>query len=138
MPPLLRPSITTALLVVALACPLSGRAQDPTDRPGAASGQVVQAVTNRGIMGAFLLAFDESGEVVGRGLSGREGLFTVILPAGGPYRLEVESMGYRITTSDTLRIAPADTLRLAPILLVPDTTGRQRELQAGRPAYTGP
>lgn len=101
--------------------------QNPATEAGAAAGQVIQAVTTRGIMGALLLALDSEGEVVGRGLSGRDGFFTIALPPGGPYRLEVESMGYRIATADSLRISVADTLRLPPIHLLPDTASNPRE-----------
>jgi hypothetical protein len=115
---------------LALAAPLPLAGQRAPAGSGAAAGQVVQAVTSRGVMGAFLLAFDGGGEIVGRALSGQDGFFTIVLPAGGPYRLEVESMGYRVATADSLRISAADTIRLEPILLVPDTATTPPDLRA--------
>lgn len=121
MPLPTRLSIPSVLLAVALSSPPAIEGQNPNAGSGAASGQVLQTTTDRGIMGAFLLAFDGAGEIVGRGFSGQGGLFTIVLPVGGPYRIEVESMGYRVATVDSLRITPTDTLRLQPILLMPDT-----------------
>lgn len=97
-----------------------GHAQTPPPE-GAASGRVIESATSRGIMGAFLRAFDAEGEIVGRGFSGQDGFFTVTLPAGGPYRLEVQSMGFGLAVADSLRIPATDTLRIAPIELVPDS-----------------
>jgi hypothetical protein len=125
-------------MAAALAVPTPGSAQVLPAGSGAASGRVVQASNARGVGGAFLLAFDGNGNVVGQGLSGQEGIFVIVLPAGGPYRLEVESMGYRIATADSLRIPVSDTLRIDPILLQPDTVATPREPGPGLRAYMGP
>ena len=90
---------------------------------GFAAGQVLEAVTSLGIQGAFLRVTDGEGRIVGRGFSGQQGFFALQLPAGGPYQLVVESMGFRDAVSDSLMIPVADTLHLEPTRLAPDTAG---------------
>jgi len=113
-----------AMLVVAsllLLPPERIEAQTPATH-GFASGSVRDAATDLGIMGALLRALDTEGRVVARGFSGQGGRFDLELPAGGPYRLEVQSMGFREAVADSLLINAPDTLRLGPVELVPHSS----------------
>jgi len=112
------------MLVVAsllLLPPDQVEAQAPATH-GFASGSVRDAATDLGIMGALLRALDADGRVVARGFSGQGGQFDLELPSGGPYRLEVQSMGFREAVADSLLINAPDTLRLGPVELVPQST----------------
>jgi len=113
-----------AMLMVAsllLLAPDRIEAQAPATH-GFASGSVRDAATDLGIMGALLRALDAEGRVIARGFSGQGGRFDLELPSGGPYRLEVQSMGFREAVADSLLINAPDTLRLGPVELVPHSS----------------
>jgi hypothetical protein len=107
-------TLRRAILLFGLALPCAAQGQS-----GFASGRVVQEPSDRGLAGVALVVTDLESNVVGRGLSRSEGVFTLELPAGGPYRIRANSMGFDDAASDSFSITPGDTLSLPPLRMAP-------------------
>jgi hypothetical protein len=78
-------------------------------------GRVTDASTGVPIVGAVVLLLDSAGARLGGILSGPDGLFRLIAPANGVYRLRAEMIGRRSIESPALEVAgeaPFQTLAL--------------------------
>ena len=116
---------------------------------GPAGAQVVsgtvEARTGGIVPYAFVHVYDRTGEVVGGVSADRSGRFTLRLPAGGRYRLQVTESGYqRYTTSFRVDDDAAFTarVRLEPSIYrdprtMRDPTGMQGGRSTGQPPRRG-
>jgi hypothetical protein len=102
-------------LVLAAAIPGYAWAQLPAGQPsgeGSIRGQVVDAVSARGIPAAFVEFVDGGGLVRASATSGEDGGFVMARVPRGEFRLRVSSLGYARTTSAPSRIEAGEALSL--------------------------
>jgi hypothetical protein len=106
-----------ALLAVALAAASPGNAwaQPPSGQPtgeGSVRGQVVDALSGRGIPAAFIEFVDGGGLVRASATSGEDGGFVMARVPRGEFQLRISSLGYARTTSASGRVEEGEALSL--------------------------
>ncbi len=79
---------------------------------GSIRGQVLDAVSGRGIPAAFVEFLDEGGLVRASATSGEDGGFVLARVPRGEFRLRVSSLGYARTTSVPERIEAGEAISL--------------------------
>ncbi len=112
--------VLVIVLLPGLIDPSPRHAVAPHGVTGVVEVRVQERGEGRGILGALVVVIQDDEDTAARGFSGEGGYTRLTVPAGGPYHLRAETMGYAPATSDTFRVATGDTLRLSPLELVPD------------------
>ena len=103
-----RPALLFGLagLILAVGTALGGELQGQVAR-----GRLVEAGVNQPVGGAMVSLVDRSGRVLEQALTrSGSGLFEVVAPGAGEYRLRADRIGYATSYSGFFRLAAADTL----------------------------
>ena len=90
------------MLPVALAALAAGTAQAQTIH-----GVVSDSSSGAAVEGAFVVLIDAEGEAVARGLTGAAGRYRMTAPEVGRYRIRVDRIGYRSSTSARFELPEA-------------------------------
>ncbi|MDX1675270.1 MAG: carboxypeptidase-like regulatory domain-containing protein, partial [Longimicrobiales bacterium] len=90
------------MLPVALAALAAGTAQAQTIH-----GVVSDSSSGAAVEGAFVVLIDAEGEAVARGLTGAAGRYRMTAPEVGHYRIRVDRIGYRSSTSARFELPEA-------------------------------
>lgn len=92
-----------ALAALFLAAPLSAQIM---------GGRVMDRASNEPIKDAIVEALNDAGRTVNRGRTDRDGFFVFEFREAGVYRIRTQRIGYRTTTSDSVRVEQRQTVQV--------------------------